>query len=137
MSDQITMKMETKGLRIACLGAGYVGGPTMAIIAKFCPDVIVTVLDLNEGQIARWNSDELPIYEPDLDEVVRGARGTNLFFSTDIDTELARADIIFVAVNTPTKVSGIGARCASNVKNIELCARKIAEVATSDKIGAW
>lgn len=116
------------------MGAGYVGGPTMAVIAYKCPHIKVTVVDLSEKQIAAWNSDNLPIYEPGLDEVVKSVRGKNLFFSTDIDATIAESDIIFVSVNTPTKTSGIGAGRAANIKNCELCARKIAEVAKSDKI---
>lgn len=121
-------------LRICCMGAGYVGGPTMAVIASKAPRVKVTVVDLSVKQIAAWNSDDLPIYEPGLFEIVKEVRGRNLFFSTDIDTAIREADIIFVSVNTPTKVTGIGAGRAANIKNCELCARKIAEVATSDKI---
>ena len=116
------------------MGAGYVGGPTMAVIAYKCPHIKVTVVDLSEKQIAAWNSDNLPIYEPGLDDVVKAVRGKNLFFSTDIDATIAESDIIFVSVNTPTKTSGIGAGRAANIKNCELCARKIAEVAKSDKI---
>lgn len=121
-------------LRICCMGAGYVGGPTMAVIAAKSPRIKVTVVDLSEPQIRAWNSDVLPIYEPGLDELVKAVRGRNLFFSTDIDAGIREADIIFVSVNTPTKTSGIGAGRAANIKNCELCARKIAEVATSDKI---
>lgn len=121
-------------LHICCMGAGYVGGPTMAIIALKCPRVKVTVVDLAVKQIAAWNSDNLPIYEPGLDEVVKAVRGKNLFFTTAIEETIIAADIIFISVNTPTKVTGIGAGFASNIKNCELCARKIAEVATSDKI---
>lgn len=121
-------------LKICCMGAGYVGGPTMAVIAKKCPNIKVTVVDLSQKQIDRWNSDNLPIYEPGLPEVVNECRGRNLFFSTDVDTHIIEADIIFISVNTPTKTQGIGAGRASNIKNCELCARKIAEVSTSDKI---
>jgi UDPglucose 6-dehydrogenase len=92
------------------------------------------VVDISEKQINGWNSDELPIYEPGLKEVVEESRGRNLFFSTDLDAEIKRADIIFISVNTPTKTQGIGAGRAANIKNCELCARKIAEVSTSDKI---
>jgi len=116
------------------MGAGYVGGPTMAVIAAKCPKIKVTVVDLSEKQIAAWNSDNLPIYEPGLTDLVKTVRGKNLFFSTGIDAAIAESDIIFVSVNTPTKVTGIGAGRAANIKNCELCARKIAEVATSDKI---
>ena len=106
----------------------------MAIIALKSPRVKVTVVDLSAAQIDAWNSDRLPIYEPGLDEVVKACRGKNLFFSTEIDGAIQEADIIFVSVNTPTKTSGIGAGRAANIKNCELCARKIAEVSTSDKI---
>ena len=95
--------------KICCLGAGYVGGPTMAVMALKCPDVKVTVTDLNERRIAAWNSANLPIYEPGLQEVVEEARGRNLFFSTDIDAAIRECTIIFVSVATPTKTSGIGA----------------------------
>lgn len=121
-------------LKICCMGAGYVGGPTMAVIAANCPKIRVCVVDLSIKQIDAWNSPDLPIYEPGLLEVVEKCRGTNLFFSTDIDAEIKKADIIFISVNTPTKTMGIGAGRAANVKNCELCARKIAEVSDSDKI---
>lgn len=121
-------------LKICCMGAGYVGGPTMAVIALKSPRIKVTVVDLSERQIAAWNSPNLPIYEPGLQEIVEQVRGKNLFFSTDIDSAIREADIIFVSVNTPTKTSGIGAGRAANIKNCELCARKIAEVAGADKI---
>jgi UDPglucose 6-dehydrogenase len=121
-------------LKICCMGAGYVGGPTMAVIASNCPKIRVCVVDLSQKQIDAWNSPDLPIYEPGLLEVVDKCRGKNLFFSTDIDAEIKKADIIFISVNTPTKTMGIGAGRAANVKNCELCARKIAEVSESDKI---
>jgi UDPglucose 6-dehydrogenase len=94
----------------------------------------VCVVDISQKQIDGWNSAELPIYEPGLTEVVEECRGKNLFFSTDLDAEIKRADIIFISVNTPTKTAGIGAGRAANIKNCELCARKIAEVSTTDKI---
>jgi len=106
----------------------------MAMIAAKCPKIKVTVVDLNQTQIDKWNSDVLPIYEPGLDDVVKGCRGKNLFFSTDIDTVIADSDIIFISVNTPTKTCGVGAGRAANIKNCELCARKIAEVSRSNKI---
>jgi len=121
-------------LNICCMGAGYVGGPTMAVIALKCPQIRVCVVDLSQKQIDAWNSDSLPIYEPGLPEVVSECRGRNLFFSTNIDEEIKRADIIFISVNTPTKTMGIGAGRAANIKNCELCARKIAEVSDSGKI---
>ncbi|KAJ0403231.1 hypothetical protein ATCC90586_001638 [Pythium insidiosum] len=122
-------------MTVCCMGAGYVGGPTMAVIATFCPDVKVVVVDISEAQIAKWNSaDEIPIYEPGLKELVDARRGKNLFFSTDVDRYINEADLIFVCVNTPTKQSGIGAGSAADTKNCEACARKIAQVATSNKI---
>ncbi|GMI42134.1 hypothetical protein TrCOL_g12900 [Triparma columacea] len=121
-------------LSICCMGAGYVGGPTMAVIAKNCPNIRVCVVDLNAKQIDAWNSAELPIYEPGLKEVVESCRGKNLFFSTSIESEIALADIVFISVNTPTKTQGIGAGRAANIKNCELCARTIAKVATTNKI---
>jgi UDPglucose 6-dehydrogenase len=120
--------------RICCIGAGYVGGPTMAMIAKKCADVQVTVVDINEKRIAAWQTDDLPIYEPGLLDVVKEARGRNLFFSTDVDQGIRDADIVFVSVNTPTKTFGEGAGCASDLQYWELCARRIKEVSTSDKI---
>jgi UDPglucose 6-dehydrogenase len=121
-------------MKICCIGAGYVGGPTMAVIALKAPDIQVTVVDMNATRIAAWNSDTLPIYEPGLDDVVREARGRNLFFSTDVKGAIAAADIIFVSVNTPTKTYGVGAGRAADMKYIELVARTIAEVATTSKI---
>jgi len=121
-------------LKICCMGAGYVGGPTMAIIAKQCPKIRVCVCDISQKQIDAWNTDDLPIYEPGLLDVVKECRGRNLFFSTDLTAEIKAADIIFISVNTPTKTQGIGAGRAANIKNCELCARTIAEVSTTDKI---
>ena len=122
---------------ICCLGAGYVGGPTMSVIALKCPDINVTVVDLNKDRIDLWNSedlDQLPVYEPGLDEVVKIARGRNLFFSTDVEKAIASAEMIFIAVNTPTKTYGEGKGMAADLKFVELCARQIADVATTDKI---
>ena len=121
-------------MNICCIGAGYVGGPTMAMIAAQCPDIRVTVVDMDAARIDGWNSDQLPVYEPGLHEVVMSARGRNLFFSTDIDRGIREAGIIFVSVNTPTKTYGIGAGCASDLTNVELCARRIAAVANGNKI---
>ncbi|MGB0328383.1 MAG: UDP-glucose 6-dehydrogenase [Akkermansiaceae bacterium] len=121
-------------MKICCIGAGYVGGPTMAMIAHKCPDIEVMVVDINAERIAAWNSDQLPIYEKGLDEIVFSSRDKNLFFSTDVDQGISEADIIFMSVNTPTKTYGTGAGKASDLKYIELCARKIAEVATTNKI---
>jgi len=119
---------------ICCIGAGYIGGPTMAVIADRCPDRTVRVVDINPKRIAAWNSDELPIYEPGLDEVVKRCRGRNLFFSTEIAHAIQACDIIFVGVNTPTKTFGRGAGRASDLQYWELTARTIAEAANGDKI---
>ncbi len=120
--------------KILCIGAGYVGGPTMSMIAKKNPNVRVTVVDINSSRIDAWNSDNLPIYEPGLLEVVKAARGKNLFFSTDIHRGIEEADMIFVSVNTPTKTFGHGAGEASDLQHWERCARQILEVAKTDKI---
>lgn len=121
-------------MKICCIGAGYVGGPTMAMIALKCPDIQVTVVDMNATRIASWNGDSLPIYEPGLDDVVRQARGKNLHFSTDVAGHIKSADIIFVAVNTPTKTYGVGAGRAADLRYIESVARTIAQHATGSKI---
>jgi len=123
--------------KICCIGAGYVGGPTMAVIARQCPNITVTVVDISKDRIAAWNDpdlDNLPIYEPGLAEVVGKARDKNLFFSTELDKAIQEADIIFIAVNTPTKTYGKGKGMAADLTYVEQCARRIAEVATSDKI---
>jgi len=125
------MNVKTK---VLCIGAGYVGGPTMTVIADKCPHIQVTVVDINQARIDAWNSDSLPIYEPGLDEVVRRARGRNLFFSTDVASAIKDADIIFVSVNTPTKTFGQGAGKASDLQYWEKTARQILEVSTSNKI---
>ena len=122
---------------ICCIGAGYVGGPTMAVIAQKCPHIKVTVVDLNEARIKAWNDSDLsklPVYEPGLDAVVREARGRNLFFSTEVDAAIDEAEMIFISVNTPTKTYGVGKGMAADLKYIELCARQIARVAKNDKI---
>ena len=121
---------------ICCIGAGYVGGPTMAVIALKCPDIKVKVVDLNAKRIAAWNGplENLPIYEPGLADVVDKSRGRNLFFSTDIDKAIDEAEIIFMAVNTPTKIKGEGAGMASDLKHIESCSRTIARVSKTNKI---
>ncbi len=121
-------------LSICCLGAGYVGGPTMAMIAAKCPDIRVTVTDPNEKRIAAWNSDALPVYEPGLQQVVESARNRNLFFSTDVRKAIREADIIFVSVGTPTKTYGVGAGRAADLKYIESAARMIAEESVGPKI---
>jgi UDPglucose 6-dehydrogenase len=122
--------------KICCIGAGYVGGPTMAVIALKCPDIKITVVDLNKERIAAWNGplDTLPIYEPGLAEVVAEARGRNLFFSTEVDKAIEEAEMIFMAVNTPTKTKGEGAGMAADLRYVEACAKNIAQVAKTDKV---
>jgi UDPglucose 6-dehydrogenase len=123
--------------KICCIGAGYVGGPTMAVIAQKCPDIQVTVVDLNEQRIKDWNdpnTDNIPIYEPGLSEIVAEARGRNLFFSTEVEKAIDEAQVIFISVNTPTKTYGKGKGMAADLKYIELCARQIAKVAKQNKI---
>ncbi|KZW00376.1 nucleotide sugar dehydrogenase [Exidia glandulosa HHB12029] len=122
--------------KICCIGAGYVGGPTCAVIALKCPQIQVTIVDLNKARIDAWNSPDfqLPIYEPGLEDVVRKARGRNLFFSTDVDKAIQEADLIFVSVNTPTKKAGVGAGFAADLNYVELATRQIARVANSSKI---
>jgi UDPglucose 6-dehydrogenase len=124
----------TKIKNICCIGAGYVGGPTMAVIAQKCPDIKVTVVDINADRIAAWQTDKLPVYEPGLLEVVKEARGRNLFFSTEIDKAIDEAEMIFMSVNTPTKTYGLGKGKAADLKFIELSARQIAAISKTDKI---
>jgi UDPglucose 6-dehydrogenase len=122
---------------ICCIGAGYVGGPTMSVLAQKNPNIKVTVIDINQERINSWNDEklnDLPIYEPGLKEVVNEARGRNLFFSTDVEKAIDEADMIFISVNTPTKTYGKGKGMAADLKYIELCARQIAKVAKTDKI---
>ncbi|MGS2764949.1 nucleotide sugar dehydrogenase [Sinomicrobium sp. M5D2P9] len=129
--------MNKKITKICCIGAGYVGGPTMAVIAQKCPDIKVTVVDINVQRIAAWNDedvDKIPVYEPGLSDVVAEARGRNLFFSTEVDKAIDEAEMIFISVNTPTKTYGKGKGMAADLKYIELCARQIARVAKDDKI---
>lgn len=122
---------------ICCIGAGYVGGPTMSVLAQKNPHIKITVVDINKERIAAWNHTDLnglPIYEPGLKEVVQEARGRNLFFSTDVEKAIDEAEMIFISVNTPTKTYGKGKGMAADLKYVELSARQIAKVATSDKI---
>lgn len=122
---------------VCCIGAGYVGGPTMAVIAQKCPHIKVTVVDLNSDRIAKWNDEDvnnIPVYEPGLNEIVKQSRGKNLFFSTEVDKAIDEAQLIFISVNTPTKTYGTGKGMAADLKYIELCARQIARVAKTDKI---
>jgi UDPglucose 6-dehydrogenase len=119
---------------ILCIGAGYVGGPTMTMIARKCPQYKITVVDINHQRIHAWNSDRCPIYEPGLQELVQQTRGKNLFFSTDIDRAIQECDIIFVSVNTPTKTFGEGAGKAADLQYWEKTARQIVANSTRDKI---
>jgi UDPglucose 6-dehydrogenase len=122
---------------ICCIGAGYVGGPTMAVIAQKCPNIKVTVVDLNPERIAAWNDpdvNKIPIYEPGLANIVAQARGRNLFFTTEVEQAIDEAQMIFISVNTPTKTYGLGKGMAADLKYIELCARQIAAVAKDNKI---
>lgn len=124
-------------MKITCIGAGYVGGPTMAVIAEKCPHIEVTIVDINPQRIADWNEEDLnklPIYEPGLAEIIHKTRGKNLFFSTDVESGIRNADLIFISVNTPTKTYGEGKGMAADLKYVELCARKIAECANGNKI---
>ena len=123
--------------RICCIGAGYVGGPTMAVIADRCPAIQVTVVDLNQARIDAWNDSDLtklPVYEPGLDAVVARARGRNLHFSTAVEESIASADMVFISVNTPTKTKGLGAGQASDLRWVEACARQVATAATGHTI---
>jgi UDPglucose 6-dehydrogenase len=123
--------------KICCIGAGYVGGPTMAIIAQKCPHIKVTVVDLNAERIASWNDENvenIPIYEPGLSAIIAESRNRNLFFSTDVEAAIDEAQMIFISVNTPTKTYGSGKGMAADLKYIELCARQIARIAKDDKI---
>ena len=126
-----------KVTKICCIGAGYVGGPTMAVIALKCPHIQVTVVDLNAERIAAWNdadTNNIPVYEPGLAEIVAATRGKNLFFSTEVDAAIDAAEMIFISVNTPTKTYGKGKGMAADLKYIELCARQIARVSKDNKI---
>ena len=122
--------------QICCIGAGYVGGPTMAVIALKCPEIKIIVVDKNQKRIEAWNGpvNQLPVYEPGLSKIINETRGRNLFFSTDIDSAIEESDMIFMAVNTPTKTEGEGAGMAADLKYVKSCAKNIAKVATKNKI---
>jgi len=122
---------------ICCIGAGYVGGPTMSVIAANCPDISVNVVDINQDRINAWNSlnlDDLPVFEPGLSRVIEKCRGKNLFFSTEIETSIAQADVIFISVNTPIKEKGLGAGFMSDLKWVESSARQIAKFSSGHTI---
>ncbi len=123
--------------RICCIGAGYVGGPTMSVIASNCSNISVNVVDINTERINLWNSedlDKLPIYEPGLKEIIKKCRGRNLYFSTNVEKEIKLADMVFISVNTPTKTKGAGAGKASDLKWVEACARQVAKFAIGHTI---
>ena len=123
--------------KICCIGAGYVGGPTMAVIAMNCPNIIINVVDINKERINRWNSSDfsnLPVYEPGLDKVIEKCRDINLFFSTEVEKCISEADMVFLSVNTPTKTQGIGAGQASDLKWIEASARQVAKFSVGHTI---
>ena len=122
---------------ICCIGAGYVGGPTMAVIADKCPHIKVNVVDINLERIQAWNSDDLnrlPVFEPGLDEIIKRTRYKNLNFSCDIEEKIREAQMVFISVNTPTKNKGVGAGQASDLKYVEACARQVAKYATGHTI---
>ena len=125
-----------KSKQICCIGAGYVGGPTMSVIALKCPDYNITVVDSNDERINSWNGplDTLPIFEPGLKDIINSVRNKNLFFSTDVESAIRKSDIIFIAVNTPTKTSGEGKGMAADLSNIKKCSELIAKVSKTDKI---
>tara|TARA_B100000965_G_scaffold253926_1_gene213653 strand:+ start:3682 stop:5103 length:1422 start_codon:yes stop_codon:yes gene_type:complete len=119
--------------KICCIGAGYVGGPTMSVIADKCPDLEIRVVDINKNRIAAWNDEDLnklPIFEPGLDQIISRTRGKNLFFSTEMEKSISGADMIFISVNTPTKNKGLGAGQASDLSWVEASARQVAKYAT-------
>ena len=124
-------KMITPKIKnICCIGAGYVGGPTMSVIAEKCPDININVVDVDEEKIRLWNSKnlkKLPVFEPGLEDIIKNCRGRNLIFSTNLKEHISTADMVFISVNTPTKKRGIGAGQASDLKYVEACARQVAE----------
>ena len=120
--------------KLLCIGAGYVGGPTMAVIAQKCPDHKVTVVDIDAAKIKAWQSGNLPIYEPGLADLVASILNKNLFFSIHIAQEINEADIIFVAVNTPTKDYGEGAGQAADLRYWEKTAHQIVKYSDNNKI---
>ncbi|MBO8232422.1 nucleotide sugar dehydrogenase [Prochlorococcus marinus str. MU1402] len=133
MKDAKTFKVKN----ICCIGAGYVGGPTMAVIAKYCPDINVFVVDIDKQKISNWNNkdlNKLPVFEPNLDQIIEKCRDKNLFFSHEIEKYISIADIVFISVNTPTKVRGFGAGKASDLKWVEACARQVANFARNHTI---
>ena len=121
---------------ICCIGAGYVGGPTMSVLAKYCPDINFNVVDINQERIDNWNGevDSLPIFEPGLADIVKNVRNKNLFFTTNVKNSIKKADLIFISVNTPIKSYGIGAGEASDLRWVESSAREISKFAQGHTI---
>ena len=123
--------------KICCIGAGYVGGPTMAVIAKNCPDIKVEVVDINQKRIEAWNDsnlDNLPVFEPGLSEIIQKSRNKNLSFSSNVEYSIKKADMVFISVNTPIKKTGIGAGQTSDLRWVESCARQICKSASGHTI---
>ena len=124
-------------IRICCIGAGYVGGPTMAVIAKNCPDIKIEVVDINEDRIKAWNDknlNNLPVFEPGLSEIINDVRDINLFFSSNVEHAIENADMVFISVNTPVKKKGMGAGQTSDLRWVESCARQICKSARGHTI---
>lgn len=134
ISDSVSISGEWTIRRICCIGAGYVGGPTCAVIADRCPDIAVTIVDIDAARIARWQDGPLPIYEPGLEQVVQRCRGRNLSFSTCVEAAIDDADLVFISVNTPTKKTGVGRGMASDLRYIEAACRMILRATRSPKI---
>lgn len=137
LDEQDLALLPQKITHICCIGAGYVGGPTCTVLAQQCPDIVVTIVDVNPERIAAWNSEDLtqlPVFEPGLAAIVGECRGRNLFFTTDIDKAIDEAQIVFVSVNTPTKTSGIGSGFAADLRYVEASTRRIASIAQTPKI---
>ncbi len=130
------IKNNYKIKRICCIGAGYVGGPTMSVIAKHCPEIEVNVVDVNIQRVDKWNGrlEDLPVYEPGLAEIISSVRNVNLFFSTEVSKHIRNSDMIFISVNTPIKTEGLGAGMASDLKWVESSAREIAKYAEGHTI---
>lgn len=132
--DSLSAQIPTTINSICCIGAGYVGGPTCAIIALKCPHIKVTIVDIDQDRIDRWNNGPIPIFEPGLTEIVEQTRNRNLFFTTNLEQAIDQAQIIFVSVNTPTKTFGVGKGRAADLKYLELATRTISKYAKTSKI---
>ena len=130
--------MRIKNIKsICCIGAGYVGGPTMAVIADNCPNIKINVVDLSQERIDLWNSKDvskIPVFEPGLQEIIKKVRNKNLFFSTEVGDAIKNSDMVFISVNTPTKTKGLGAGRASDISWVEACTRQVAKYAVGETI---